>query len=90
MYKLTEKVQVLLSQADVEILNSIMLGKAMKIGKRPVPLSSFIRAIIRKYIDEETKNQDSFAEEQVEKLRYERMLEVYKDFLKNNKEETNV
>lgn len=90
MYRLTEKVQVLLSQADIELLNSIMLGKTMKIGKRPVALSTFIRAIIRKYIEEETQNQSSFVESEIEKLRNERMLQVYTDFLKNNKEVTNI
>lgn len=90
MYRLTEKVQVLLSHADIELLNNIMLGKAMKIGKRPVAISTFIRAIIRKYIEDETKIQFGYAEEEAEKLRNERMKQVYSEYLKNNKEKTNI
>ena len=90
MYKLTEKIQVLLSKKDIEILNNIMLGKALRIGKRPVPLSTFIRAVIRKYIMDETKKQSSFSEEAVDKLIQERMQEIYKEYLKNNKPETDI
>ena len=90
MYKLTEKIQVLLSKADIEILNGIMLGKAIKIGHRPVPLSTFIRAIIRKYIEEETKDQKSFSEEEANKLLYERMKEVYWEHLRDTKDNTNI
>lgn len=86
MDKLTEKIQVLLSPKDVELLNNIMLGKAIKIGKRPTPLSTFIRAILRKFIEEETSHQYSFTEEHVNEILKTRIKDLYKKKLntKNN------
>ena len=88
--RLTEKIQVLLSKRDIELLNNIMLGKAIKIGKPPSPLSTFIRAIIRKYVDEETKEPFSYSEEEAKKVLKERMEKAYLEKLrkteKNNEQ----
>lgn len=81
--RLTEKIQVLLSKRDVKLLNNIMLGKAVKIGKPPSPLSTFIRAVIRKYIEEETKEQFGFSEKEAKDLIKKRMEDTYKEKLQN-------
>lgn len=51
MDKLTKKLQVLLSDEEVTSINRIILNDAIQGGERPVSISAFIRAIIRKEID---------------------------------------
>ena len=47
MDKLTKKLQVLLSEDEVTMINRIILNEAIETGQRPVSVSAFIRDIIR-------------------------------------------
>ena len=44
--KLTKKLQVLLSEEEVFIINRIILNEAIENGERPVSVSAFIRDLI--------------------------------------------
>ena len=57
---LTEKIQVLLSKNDLEELNHIIVRKALERKKRPVPLSAYVRELVKKEIEENTEEQTSF------------------------------
>ena len=48
---LTEKIQVLLSKIDLEELNHIIVRKALERKKRPVPLSAYVRELVKKEIE---------------------------------------
>ncbi len=49
--KLTRKLQVLLTDEEVQDLNVIILNDAIENGQRPMSVSAFIRELIRKEID---------------------------------------
>jgi len=51
MNKLTKKLQVLLSEDEVTLINRIILNKAIETGLRPISVSAFIREIIREEIE---------------------------------------
>ena len=57
---LTEKIQVLLSKIDLEELNHIIVRKALERKKRPVPLSAYVRELVKKEIENNTEEQSSF------------------------------
>lgn len=57
---LTEKIQVLLSKNDLEELNHIIVRKALERKKRPVPLSAYVRELVKKEIENNTEEQSSF------------------------------
>ena len=65
---LTEKLQVLLSDSDVKALNRIITLKALDDGKRPPPISSYVRDIIKKHIEEETPEQKSLIEQKIQSI----------------------
>lgn len=50
MSNVTEKIQVLLTQDDMEQLNIILLMEALENNSKPESLSSYVRTIIRDYI----------------------------------------
>ena len=58
--KLTKKLQVLLSEEEVAILNRIILNEAIENGTRPISMSAFIRDLIRHEIDNRSEDQKSF------------------------------
>lgn len=47
-YKLTKKLQVLLTEDEVNQINRIILNDALKSEERPVSISAFIRILIQK------------------------------------------
>ena len=51
MDKLTKKLQVLLSEDEVSLINRIILNEAIENGERPISISAFIRDVIRKEIE---------------------------------------
>ena len=57
---LTEKIQVLISKNDLEELNHIIVRKALERKKRPVPLSAYVRDLVKKEIENNTEEQSSF------------------------------
>ena len=54
--KLTKKLQVLLSEEEVFIINRIILNEAIENGERPVSVSAFIRDLIRQEIDKKKRS----------------------------------
>ena len=64
---LTEKIQVLISKNDLEELNHIIVRKALERKKRPVPLSAYVRDLVKKEIENNTEDQESFAKQSAEK-----------------------
>ena len=63
---LTEKIQVLLSKIDLEELNHIIVRKALERKKRPVPLSAYVRELVKKEIESNTEEQTSFVKQAAE------------------------
>ena len=72
MSKLNEKVQVLLSKEDLEVLNRLILRDAYTEGIRPVPLSTYVRLIIKNHIEDNIhllEEQISFASNKVKEIK---------------------
>tara|TARA_Y100000389_G_scaffold204678_1_gene258813 strand:- start:3363 stop:3590 length:228 start_codon:yes stop_codon:yes gene_type:complete len=65
----TEKIQVLISPYDMRCLNSLIMIDAIQDGTRPIPLSTFVRNIIKEYIEQNSEKleQKSFVGESVKK-----------------------
>jgi hypothetical protein len=65
---LTEKLQVLLSKNDVQTLNTIIAIRAVQTGEKPVPVSFYIRELIKRNIEENLPEQYSFVGEKVKQI----------------------
>jgi hypothetical protein len=52
-FKVTEKIQVLISQQDMADVNSLLMLEALETSGRPLTLSSFARELIKKYIEDD-------------------------------------
>lgn len=60
MDKLTKKLQVLLSEDEVTLINRIILSEAIETGQRPISISAFIRDVIRTEIDKRSETITTF------------------------------
>lgn len=69
MDKLTKKLQVLLSEDEVTMINRIILNEAIETGQRPVSVSAFIRDIIRIEIDKKGNDIKPWDRENIKKLK---------------------
>lgn len=49
--KLTRKLQVLITDEEVQALNIIILNDALEAEQRPISVSAFIRELIRREIE---------------------------------------
>jgi hypothetical protein len=67
--KLTKKLQVLLSEEEVFIINRIILNEAIENGERPVSVSAFIRELIRQEIDKKSDLQKSWDRNRIKQLK---------------------
>lgn len=67
--KLTKKLQVLLSEEEVFIINRIILNEAIENGERPVSVSAFIRDLIRQEIDKKSDLQKSWDRDRIKQLK---------------------
>jgi hypothetical protein len=65
---LTEKLQVLLSKSDLRALNIIIARRSLERGTKPPPISSYIRELIKREIDENIVDQVSFAGEKAREI----------------------
>lgn len=81
MSNVTERVQVLLSEYDMSLINSLIMLDALESGNRPIPLSAFVRELIVKYIEENRHklSQRGFAKEEARR---------YLDKMKEHKTKT--
>lgn len=69
MDKLTKKLQVLLAEDEVTSINRIILNDAIENGERPVSVSAFIRAIIRKEIESRGDSIKEWNKDNIKKLK---------------------
>ena len=69
MDKLTKKLQVLLSEDEVTLINRIILSEAIETGQRPISISAFIRDVIRNEIDKRSDEIKSFNKIDIKKLK---------------------
>lgn len=69
MDKLTKKLQVLLAEDEVTSINRIILNDAIENGERPVSVSAFIRAIIRKEIELRSDSIKEWNKDNIKKLK---------------------
>lgn len=69
MDKLTKKLQVLLSEDEVTMINRIILNEAIETGQRPVSVSAFIRDIIREEIDKKGNDIKPWDKQNIKKLK---------------------
>jgi hypothetical protein len=67
--KLTKKLQVLLSEDEVAILNRIILNDAIENGLRPISMSAFIRELIRLKIESTSDEQKTFDKTKLKQLK---------------------
>lgn len=70
--KLTNKIQVLLEEEDSLDLYNIIFKICIEKGIKPIPMSQFLREMIKDLIDKEknrpTLNQISYVEEHVNRI----------------------
>jgi hypothetical protein len=69
MDKLTKKLQVLLSEDEVTLINRIILSEAIENGQRPISISAFIRDVIRAEIDKRAEEIKTFNKIDIKKLK---------------------
>jgi hypothetical protein len=69
MDKLTKKLQVLLSEDEVTLINRIILSEAIETGQRPISISAFIRDVIRAEIDKRSDEIKNFNKIDIKKLK---------------------
>ena len=69
MDKLTKKLQVLLSEDEVTLINRIILSEAIETGQRPISVSAFIRDVIRAEIDKRSETITTFNKIDIKKLK---------------------
>jgi hypothetical protein len=69
MDKLTKKLQVLLSEDEVSLINRIILNEAIETGQRPISISAFIRDVIREEIEKKANNIKPFEKIDIKKLK---------------------
>ena len=69
MSKLTQKLQVLLSEDEVATLNRIILNDAIEQGIRPISMSAFIRDLIRHEIDSRSDDDKKWNKDKLKQLK---------------------
>ena len=69
MDKLTKKLQVLLSEDEVTLINRIILSEDIETGQRPISISAFIRDVIRTEIDKRADEIKTFNKIDIKKLK---------------------
>jgi hypothetical protein len=65
---LTEKIQVLLSKADSSALNIIIARRSIEDGTKPVPVSEYVRSLIKKDIESNITEQVSYVGEKISQI----------------------
>ena len=65
---LTEKIQVLLSDSDYRALNIIIARNTIEYGKKAVPVSEYVRSLIKQNIKDNITEQVSFVGEKINKI----------------------
>jgi len=83
MSNVTEKIQVLISSGDMASVNSLLMMEALENGTRPIPLSTFVRELIKSYIEE---NRHKLGQRSHAKDEAQRYLNIMKEHKLNTEE----
>lgn len=67
--KLTKKLQVLLTEAEVREVNRVILNEALETEQRPVSVSAFIRQLIHKELSSKSVEQKSYIKQNLKNLK---------------------
>lgn len=67
-HKLTKKLQVLLTEDEVNAVNRVILNDAMDTESRPISVSAWIRDLIKKELSIKSIEQQSFIKNKVKNL----------------------
>lgn len=67
--KLTRKLQVLLTDDEVNQINRIILNEALESETRPVSVSAFIRNLIKDDLSKRTVEQRSYVKQNLKNLK---------------------
>ena len=67
--KLTKKLQVLLTEAEVREVNRVILNEALETEQRPVSVSAFIRQLIHKELSNKSVEQKSIIKQNLKNLK---------------------
>lgn len=67
--KLTRKLQVLLTDDEVNQINRIILNEALETETRPVSVSAFIRNLIKDDLAKRTIEQKSYVKQNLKNLK---------------------
>jgi hypothetical protein len=67
--KLTRKLQVLLTDDEVNQINRIILNEALETESRPVSVSAFIRNLIKDDLSKRTVEQKSYVKQNLKNLK---------------------
>jgi hypothetical protein len=67
--KLTKKLQVLLTEDEVNQINRIILNEALETETRPVSVSAFIRNLIQEDLAKKTVEQKSYVKQNLKNLK---------------------
>ena len=67
--KLTKKLQVLLTEAEVREVNRVILNEALETEQRPVSVSAFIRQVIHKELSNKSVEQKSYIKQNLKNLK---------------------
>jgi hypothetical protein len=67
--KLTKKLQVLLTEEEVNQINRIILNEALETETRPVSVSAFIRELIQNDLSKRTVEQRSYVKQNLKNLK---------------------
>jgi hypothetical protein len=67
MSNVTQKIQVLLTDDDMSRLNTILMLEALKNKDKPLPISTFVRNLIKEHISSYNIEQKSFVSDVIKK-----------------------
>lgn len=67
-HKLTKKLQVLLTEDEVNQVNRLILTDAIESETRPVSVSAFIRGLIKRELSNRIPEQKSITKDQIRKI----------------------
>ena len=68
-HKLTKKLQVLLTEGEVNQINRIILNEALKKEERPVSVSAFIRNLIQKELNKRPEDEKNTIKRNIKNLK---------------------
>jgi len=68
-HKLTKKLQVLLTEDEVDQINRIILNDALEQEQRPISISAFIRSLIQNELDKRSDDEKNSIKRDIKNLK---------------------